>query len=183
MGNSFLNWLNRVFGGPVIAPPVIYPGDVVIPKPSSYAELYRNFGDPELPSFEGKWMTFCEVPVYLKCFPLRDGHRGFFCHKFLVKKFQSVFQEIVDQKLGPLLETFDGCWNVRKITGSSSGNLSLHSWGIAIDLNADSGNSFGDSTPSMDKRIVAIFKKHGFFWGGDYTGNKDGMHFEWFDRS
>lgn len=65
------------------------------------------------------------------------------------------------------------------IAGSS--NMSLHSYAIAIDLNYE-GNELGDSTPAMDRNVVKIFKKHGFFWGGDYRGRKDGMHFEWYDR-
>lgn len=169
---------------PIVEPakpkPVENDGEVF--KPSSYKELYRNYGDPETRSFESDYIAFCETPMEMKCFPLRDGKRGFRCHKLLVKKFQSVFNELVAIGVDQLIKTYDGCWVVRKITGSSSGNLSLHSWGIAIDLNADLGNSFGDSTPAMDKRVVAVFKKHGFFWGGDYHGNKDGMHFEYYSR-
>lgn len=113
--------------------------------------------------------------------PLVDGRRGFYCHKLLVRQFQKCFAEILAADLwDDEFYSWEGCYNLRNISGSS--NLSLHSWAIAIDFNYK-GNELGDSTPAMDKRIVAIFKKNGFFWGGDYRGRKDGMHFEWYSRS
>ncbi len=53
--------------------------------------------------------------------------------------------------------------------------LSLHSWGIAVDLNVP-GNQRG-TVGEMDRRVVAIFKKWGFAWGGDWNYT-DPMHFE-----
>ena len=53
--------------------------------------------------------------------------------------------------------------------------LSLHAFGIALDLNVP-GNQRG-TRGEIDRHVVAIFKKWGFTWGGDlaYT---DPMHFE-----
>ena len=53
--------------------------------------------------------------------------------------------------------------------------LSLHSWGMAVDLNVP-GNQRG-TVGQMDRRVVAIFKKWGFAWGGDWNYT-DPMHFE-----
>jgi hypothetical protein len=53
--------------------------------------------------------------------------------------------------------------------------LSLHSWGIAVDLNVP-GNQRG-TVGEMDRTVVAIFKKWGFAWGGDWNYT-DPMHFE-----
>ncbi len=66
-----------------------------------------------------------------------------------------------------------GCYNPRRIRGSSS--LSRHSYGIAVDFNT-STNAYG-ATPTMDMRIVEIFRSNGFAWGGGWT-RPDGMHFE-----
>ena len=30
---------------------------------------------------------------------------------------------------------------------------------------------------SVTPEVVAIWKKHGFFWGGDWKSSKDYMHF------
>ena len=69
---------------------------------------------------------------------------------------------------------------------------SNHAYGLAIDVNATHNNGTGscdcgagysynpgsDSLSlSADSEVVKIFKKHGFFWGGDWTTPKDYMHF------
>ncbi len=52
-----------------------------------------------------------------------------------------------------------------------------HSSGIAIDLNPETNRT---GTPGdMDPQIVAVFKQHGFKWGGDWLGRKDPMHFQY----
>ena len=69
-----------------------------------------------------------------------------------------------------------GCWVPRLIRGPSGGSLSRHSLGVAFDMNP-STNPFG-GTPSLDRRVVAIFRDHGFAWGGTWP-RPDGMHVEW----
>lgn len=68
--------------------------------------------------------------------------------------------------------------------------LSLHSFGIAIDINVDYSNYWlwdlqklkGKSLPSYQNRIpmeiVEIFEKEGFAWGGRWY-HYDTMHFEY----
>ena len=48
--------------------------------------------------------------------------------------------------------------------------------GQALDTNTVA-NCQG-CVPKMDCRIVRIFRKHNFAWGGNFI-NPDGMHFEW----
>ncbi len=151
-------------------------------RPRSYTDIKAIFGDPLAAGWQSANLAFCEVAPVLKAFPIKKGStaRGFYCHKLLVSVFQAVFEEIVLAGLTEEIKTFDGCFNIRKIRGSST-NMSLHSWAIAIDLNYK-GNELRNSKPEMDPRIIAIFKKHGFYWGGNFR-RKDGMHFEYFNRS
>jgi hypothetical protein len=58
----------------------------------------------------------------------------------------------------------------------SLGSVSRHSWGQPIDMST-AANCQG-CVPKMDCRIVHIFRKHGFAWGGNFL-TPDGMHFEW----
>jgi hypothetical protein len=76
-----------------------------------------------------------------------------------------------------------GAWNCRRITGGNG--LSLHSFGIALDINW-STNPYGprlvtDMPAGMIADIEAIRTVDGlqvWRWGGRYRDNKDAMHFE-----
>jgi peptidoglycan hydrolase-like protein with peptidoglycan-binding domain len=76
-----------------------------------------------------------------------------------------------------------GAYNCRTITGGTG--YSLHAFGIAADINART-NPYGrslvtDMPAAMVAAIKAIQTKAGlsvFRWGGNYSGNKDAMHYE-----
>jgi hypothetical protein len=70
---------------------------------------------------------------------------------------------------------YDGCYVPRFIAKDPSKGLSFHTFGTAIDLNA-AANQRG-TVGQMDRGVVAIFKKWGFAWGGDWHYT-DPMHFE-----
>jgi len=102
------------------------------------------------------------------------------CHRRIVPFMRAAFLEIQESaEMRPLLKSFDGCYNWRRQRKAKS--LSRHGWGIAVDIN-DEENSLGDSTPSQDLRIIDVFRRHGFMWGG-YFHRPDGMHFEFADVS
>ncbi|MGQ3290872.1 MAG: M15 family metallopeptidase [Shinella sp.] len=79
-----------------------------------------------------------------------------------------------------------GTFNWRKVSGAQ--NMSVHSFGAALDLNtkfADywvwSGGKPGKVPKYANKyplEIIAIFEKHGFVWGGRWY-HYDTMHFEY----
>ena len=59
---------------------------------------------------------------------------------------------------------------------SRSGQLSLHAWGVAIDINAAANPFMGRSR--QDPRLVRTMQRHGFTWGGEWPTRPDPMHFE-----
>lgn len=75
------------------------------------------------------------------------------------------------------IRNFSGTYNYRPIRGSS--RLSCHAFGAAIDFDAEH-LPLGKNIPAseMPEIVVKCFKDQGFFWGGDYTGRKDAMHFQ-----
>lgn len=76
-----------------------------------------------------------------------------------------------------------GAYNCRVITGGTK--YSLHAYGIALDINWQA-NPYGkklvtDMPAGMVAAIKAIRTNGGaqvWRWGGDYSGNKDAMHYE-----
>ena len=105
------------------------------------------------------------------------------CHRDIVEHLRAALTEIEQAGLAGLINVADtrrsgGCFNgreVRTISGVNGRNLSRHSWGAAVDINP-SANRFG-ATPNMDARIVDVFRRQGFAWGGTWAV-PDGMHFE-----
>jgi hypothetical protein len=74
------------------------------------------------------------------------------------------------------------CWGYAcRPIKTSSGDLtqtpSNHSWGLAIDVNAPA-NPFGGTSHDIPRWMADLFIEYGFGWGGDYSGTKDWMHFE-----
>lgn len=72
---------------------------------------------------------------------------------------------------------FSGSYNYRPVRGSS--RLSCHAFGAAVDFDAEH-LPLAQPVPSsaMPQSVVDAFKAQGFFWGGDYRGRKDPMHFQ-----
>lgn len=105
------------------------------------------------------------------------------CHRAMVEPLDAVMSEIAAAGLQSLIDVADtkragGCFSAREIrtpTGSSGRNLSRHAWAAAIDINP-SQNGFG-AKANMDARLVYVFRRHGFAWGGTWS-IPDGMHFE-----
>lgn len=104
-------------------------------------------------------------------------------HRLALPHFQAVFDAIAQAGLADLLLTFDGSFVPRhKNWDPNNPELSSHSWGVAIDINAR-WNPAG-SAPALPGRqgflgdLVPLFNARGFAWGGHFTNNPDGMHFE-----
>jgi hypothetical protein len=99
------------------------------------------------------------------------------CHKVMIPQLRAALSDIVAQGLADKIHPgeYAGCYYPRYIGYDPAKGLSLHSWGIAVDLNTP-GNQRG-TVGEMDRNVVAIFKKWGFAWGGDWSYT-DPMHFE-----
>jgi hypothetical protein len=99
------------------------------------------------------------------------------CHRLFVDQLYGALKEIEDRGLGHLIDPsqYGGCWVPRHIDFNPARPLSMHAWGIAADFNV-STNGLG-MKPQMDRRIVEVFDRWGFVWGGRWS-RPDGMHFE-----
>jgi len=92
--------------------------------------------------------------------------------------FLAALRAIKDKGLGGVLKTYDGCFNIRAVRGSSL--VSTHAYGLGIDINASLnplGGSNGDFVKHLD--VVKCFLDQAIDWGGNFRGRKDQMHFSY----
>ncbi len=97
------------------------------------------------------------------------------CHQDLFPQLRAALQEVQQDGLAAEInpDEYAGCYYPRFIASTTT--LSNHSFGLALDFNVP-GNGRG-TVGEMNRAVVAIFKKWGFAWGGDWRYT-DPMHFE-----
>lgn len=111
-------------------------------------------------------------------------------HKSIAKDVQDIFKEA--QNGGFKIYDATG-YSWREMNNGGSGSRSHHSYGVAIDINTNENYSHRGSTiyagsfwdPSRSEFsipkngvLVKAFKKRGWSWGGNWSGNyQDYMHF------
>lgn len=102
------------------------------------------------------------------------------CHRALIEPLSRALGGLERRGLSDVVSRADyaGCHAPRRIPGS--GSLSLHAWGLAIDLNAAANPQFGPSR--QDRRLVRAMERAGFTWGGRWPTAPDPMHFEIHDN-
>lgn len=144
--------------------------------PHGLIEIRTMFGTPPVDPTDAEELAWrrkiqaaADFPAPLNGDPKRTK---IWCHRLLAVEIEGVLREIYDAGLWPLLKTI-GCYNFRKARGLTK--LSLHAFGAALDLNGLT-NALG-TDGDMDPRIIAIFKRRGWTWGGDWK-RKDPMHFQ-----
>jgi len=133
-------------------------------------QCLRKYGDPTTNDFQYKHMIMWDVPANLEIGMIP---KRIFCNKDMVGPLSKAFKNLIDTGAVAELKTWDGCFNIRNKRGLSS--LSLHSWGIAIDVNAFENGL--NMTPKLSAKFVKCFTDAGFDWGGTWT-RLDGMHFQ-----
>jgi D-alanyl-D-alanine carboxypeptidase-like protein len=150
--------------------------------PARPAELKARFGEPAVGLPYGEdWVTldpgFLRRHIVTGQVPLLGTVT---CHRRMIPALRSALAELRRRGLGHLVDPaeYAGCYAPRRI--QPSGTLSLHAWGLAVDLNAASNPVGGES--NQDPRLVRAMERRGFYWGGDFPTVPDPMHFEFRGR-
>jgi len=131
------------------------------------AQCLKKYGEA---SVSNKNLILWDVPTELEIGVIP---KRIYCNKDLIKPLEAAFKALIATGCVNELKTWDGCFNIRKKRGLSS--MSLHSWAIAIDVNAFE-NGLGVA-PKLSTQFVKCFTDNGFDWGGTWQ-RKDGMHFQ-----
>lgn len=158
------------------------------------AWLYDGNGVPKTSTENEKYLETFEVE-YLDASG-QEKTMNLTMHKKLKTEIQAIFREM--KSVNFKLEWESGGGSIRGwgTDGGYTGNFSesAHCYGHAVDINVNAnpcigtcGHVGGTYAPGVDpfsvtEEIVNIWKKHGFYWGGDWTSLKDYMHFSYFNH-
>lgn len=125
-----------------------------------------KYGAPEKQSAMIVW----DVPAELEIGVIP---KKLYINRDAVGPAEKAFRNLISRGFISELKTFDGCFNIRPQRGSAS--PSLHSWGVAFDVNAAT-NGLGKK-PTLSAGFVKCFTDAGWDWGGPWK-RPDGMHFQ-----
>lgn len=145
-------------------------------------QALKAFGDPRLLSTQQKWMTLWIVPndireafahVYFADLGTIGFPKKIFGHKLFIPLLEKALRNVIERGLAEELKSWDGVFMIRNKIYRLS--FSLHSWGLAVDLNRHD-NEYGRK-PTLSPEFVKCFTDAGLEWGG-YWKVPDGMHFQ-----
>ena len=146
-------------------------------------EILNKYGKPNQ---NGTYLVSIKLPYPMRlAWDKNTKVNTMRCHKLVAQNFTNVFNDLLThyglakiQELG--IDLFGGCFNFRAMRGGS--DYSRHSWGIAIDLDAERNQLKETSKTARFARpeykpMIDIFYKYGFVNLG-VEKNYDWMHFE-----
>ncbi len=145
--------------------------------PHGIAEIRRVYGDIRVEGDQVVAPPHWESSNMIKIAGLPGLPKALYCHRLIVEPLRvaltSAAAACPDYKIRTI-----GCFAPR--AKRVNGDLSTHSWGIAVDINADTNPlapSGGVLVTDMPPDFVASFEGAGFTWGGRWT-RPDAMHLQ-----
>ena len=128
------------------------------------------------------YLTQIEVSIYTR--KKQKSKMTLTVHKKLAQEITAVFEEMAKMKF-PINPACTAGYNWRNMA-SNKNKQSYHSYGSVIDVNWEhNGATYtgwpykpGKDKMAVTKKVVAVWKKHGCYWGGDWLAAYfDPMHF------
>ena len=147
-------------------------------------DLYKKYGHPK--DLQAHFVVW-NVPVELQKGKIP---KKVYCHPDLIPHLTQAFKNLISTGRWVELQTWDGVVNFRPIRGyedkyaalmkagkieEAMKYLSIHSWGLACDVNAATNGLGKPST--LTPEFVKCFKDADFDWGGDFK-RVDAMHWQ-----
>lgn len=134
-------------------------------------DCLKKFGEPGT-KYEGSYMALWYVPPdILRHFPVLP--QKIYTNNNTIPALEKGLRLVADRGLAKEIKEWNGSYQIRRKRFGVT--PSLHSWGVAFDVNA-STNPMGRK-PTLHPGVVQAFKECGFNWGGDWAF-PDGMHFQ-----
>lgn len=160
----------------------MYDSKTGIDFPLFQSQLEEFYGTPNHGQFAEDYLETMDFSEFSKDFlHVRDYEGGpwnckIYGHYAMEDPLRRALGLVVQRSLAKELRTYNGCFCIRSM--ASGKGPSVHSWGMAVDFNAN-WNKFGHK-PTLSPKFVKCFAESGFEWGGLWTPDKyrDGMHFQ-----
>jgi hypothetical protein len=135
--------------------------------------LFTRYDDPRSPGWDNKWIVKWHVQQLHPWFPSEE----ITIHKHFWPLLHDAFTELEQLGLQNEIRTAHACHKVDYLHYSPV--LSVHSWGAAIDLNAQD-NPMG-TTGTWSEAFLGVMARNGIYCGQKWTGLKEPMHFAMVD--
>jgi len=115
------------------------------------------------------------ITVIAKCGP-NGKEAKIQLHKLVADNFVKMFEDLYNAGLSHLIteQAYGFCYRPKNTASGPSSQLSVHSWGIAFDINQHSNPLKGKPTEAQ-KKLADFFAKYGWIWGNKFN---DPMHFQ-----
>ena len=145
-------------------------------------KLKEKYGNPKSAGFEQKNLSLYRYPEdVVKALPCLG--KSLYCHRDLWDTYIKTLRALIAKGLYKEINTNDQCFCIRDIRGYP-GQLSTHSWAMAIDLNP-SDNPLGLTRSQarakglhpFSEEFIQVWRDHGWRCGADFK-RSDLMHFE-----
>jgi hypothetical protein len=140
------------------------------------SQLTSLYGSPRDPAPYLKILDFKEFKndfSHVRDFEGNKWSCRIYGHQLMDAPLRNSFRLLIARGFAGEFRTYDGCLSIRQMT--SGNGWSVHSWGLAIDINAGT-NQYGRK-PTISQGFVGCFTESNFNWGGLWT-TPDGMHFQ-----
>jgi hypothetical protein len=168
---------NKKQNDPLPAPPKYFK-DVVARYGTPYNVSTQQQDEAIKTQWEHDWMELWKSDKFTKktgtTWPTTAPFKRMYVNKDLVPYLDKVFETLIEKDLFKELKTYDGCWNIRPIRGTTD-KWSMHTFGIAIDINA-SENPLGGPV-NFSPEFLQCWRDSGWTCGADFK-RLDGMHFQ-----
>ena len=152
-------------------------------------QLKNKYGDPTVnqAGFERLNMVVWDIPQDINN-AIPHLPNKVYINRAIQAPLEAALRAIIAEGVQGEIKTWDGCFNVRKQRGIAA--LSMHSFGIAIDMNAAWNPLVRGVTPetrerlrkekvSWSEKFLDCWRNVGWTCGADWNTVLDGMHFEY----
>mgnify|MGYP006264998511 CR=1 FL=1 len=150
-----------------------------------YQRLIARYGNPasDPKEFQSKHMMLWTVPMWI------DTHipalpNKIYINRDAIEPLETVLNRLISLGAFKEINTWDGCFNIRFVRGSKT-KMSIHSWGLAIDINAANNplnmtkqQAAGYGLTPFTTLFDEIWADAGWTCGSQFS-RPDGMHFEY----